>query len=259
MKKVVLILNALIIAISGFAENLLSGTYYVVENISDKGLSCYIEFNKDGCYNICIEEEALSSSDIIEVCMLSYGKYKIKNSQIILQDEAIGFTMQFQLLPLNDIVMEKGFIFLKNKSFYRWEGSYDSDCKKPDMRIEKQKNVRNAYKQKHKSLYPLHYGIYESEGNTVNDDKYKVYAADRGYIIDIRNDNKYSLTYKKVLISVGTWKRDGNELAFFDTNLQYPFYVLISEKGLISKYLPGEYDSCLLIYKKEGKSSSKKK
>ncbi|MDR1602477.1 MAG: hypothetical protein LBS42_08625, partial [Tannerella sp.] len=90
--------------------------------------------------------------------------------------------------------------------------------------------------------FPLRKGIYRSEGFG---------DARNCYRLNIREENNYSLHYKDILLPEGKWQRDKNVLALYDVHLQHSFYLLIDEKGLVSKYLPGEYQGCSLWYGQE--------
>jgi hypothetical protein len=245
MKKKIIFFSMFMFVMQCMAKDQLFGTYQI--NNSDKTFSCYIEFYKNGCYNLDLENKK-HGSDMIDITMLSYGKYFIKNDKVILVDYSHGFSLQLRFF-MDDFVVEKGFTFMKNKIFIHQRDNYELECHTSNINITKQKQERNTYQQSHKILYPIYYGTYESPDNTSRDDKYSIYETGLGYEVQIKKENKYSVYYKRILISEGTWERNRNELSLYDDNLQHPFYVLITEKGLVSKYLPGEYRSCLLIYK----------
>ncbi|MCL1932218.1 MAG: hypothetical protein FWF53_00175 [Candidatus Azobacteroides sp.] len=248
MKKTVLILIMAISVISGIAQDQLPGIYYISDINNNRKIDCYLALYNDGSYDLELSERA--TVDIVQSAILSHGKYFLKDNQINFLDSIHGFKMQMRLFMQKDIKVEKGFGFLEDKIFIRCYDNDNPNYINLQIEPEKQKTERYAYQKSHKTLYPIYYGTYESLDNTYQDDKYGIYETGRSYELQIKKEeNKYLLYYKQILISEGTWKRDRNELSLFDENLQHSFYVLITEKGLISKYLPGEYKSCSLIYK----------
>jgi hypothetical protein len=91
-----------------------------------------------------------------------------------------------------------------------------------------------SYNISHNKLIPLYLGVYEDG---------------QGYKLSIQQNNKYKLEFKNIILSEGKWCRNTNELELKDINLRCSFYLLINNKKLVSKLLPGEYKSCSLIYK----------
>lgn len=241
MKIIRFTLVLLFVYSSCFATNKFSGIYYC----DDKDVSYYIEFQKNGCYTLELGKNI--TNDIFNVTILSYGKFTSVNNIITLIDDAHGFKMKLKRLISDQIVFDKGFSFLKDKDFRFRYDSHDLDCIDNNIDIKKQKQERDLYKQSHKILYPIQYTTYESVDNTFKDGKYGIYETDRAYKFEINKDYSYRLYYKKVLVSEGVWKRDKNELLLLDEYLKHTFYMLISKDGLISKYLPGDYEGCLFL------------
>ena len=93
---------------------------------------------------------------------------------------------------------------------------------------------RKSYNISHNKLIPLYLGAFEGG---------------QGYKLSIQQNNKYKLEFKNIVLSEGKWCRNTNELELKDINLRCSFYLLINNKKLVSKLLPGEYKSCSLIYK----------
>jgi hypothetical protein len=236
------------------AKALFSGIYFFDIN---QEITCSIDFYKNNTYELTFSY-CPHGSDIVEVTTMSCGKFLITDKTINITDTIHGFKMQFCMLSNNKIKIERGFAFMKNKDL-QYCGNIDKYQTRTVLyNITNQKRERQTYKQLHKTKYPLYYAIYESENNTVNDEKYGYFATGLGYELEFIKENKYRLLYKTILISEGTWKKDGNEIALFDSSLQHSFYVLISKEGLISKYLPGEYRSISLHKKRVVQSQVKK-
>ncbi len=54
---------------------------------------------------------------------------------------------------------------------------------------------------------------------------------------------------QRINLSEGVWNKKGNLLILFDSSIKAPFYILISEKYLISKLLPTDYNGCTFVKK----------
>lgn len=98
------------------------------------------------------------------------------------------------------------------------------------MLQEERKNYKNA----HVTFTPLIFGVFENE---------------QGFKLNIQQNNKYKLEFKNIILSEGEWHRDDNVIELKDLNLKHSFYILIKDKILISKLLPGDYKGCSLIKK----------
>jgi TonB family protein len=222
MKKIISIFFVLFCSCSwNYAQTFVSGIYEI--NNFDTTLSCYIEFYADERYQLILEEHV--TNDMVESTILSYGRFNIKKDVIILFDAVHGFEMEFYISKTKQIIVTKGFIFLMRKVL-----TFDQDiytkCMKPEINPEKQQRSRAEYLRLHSTLYTFHYGQYGSVS---------------AYQLDLKRDKQYTLFYKDILISEGTWKRQGNEIILFDTHLQHSFYVLVGKDRLISCYLPGDF------------------
>jgi len=236
MKKT-LILFALICTVSFSYAQL--GRFYPInfpKYSFPKGLSQFgftLFLYKDGNYKIELEREPLSDV-IITGYTISIGKYVVKNNSIVLTDSYTGSKMLFQLGSSN-LKPVKTFPFMKDivfKEYYEYYRSSEPSYKMKETTAEKlvkefeEKNIKNN---------PFTEGLYRFE-----------YMRGERFDIILHND-KYEFSFKLwenlpfsvkveldlcLIISTGTWERNGNILMLWDTNLQHKFYGLIREDGI---------------------------
>jgi TonB family protein len=243
MKKIVVLIYCMALETLSLSANSVSGIYRLYIN---RDITCFIDLYPDNRYNLSLFVS--HTDDINEEVPISIGKYKKTSNAIIFTDTVHGFTMRFQRNADKSITVNKGFVLMKGKVFHYCSTSEGESIFTMFYNIKNQKQERSRYTQTHTTLYPVYYATYESENNTIVNKEY--YQTELGYELKIQKENKYALYYKGILISEGQWKRNGNELSLFDVNLQHFFYVLTGEKGLISKYLPGDYRGMYLFIKK---------
>lgn len=230
----VLVMIFFMIIFSGFAQSQISSIYSF--NNKDKNIDYYICFYKDGSYLIEISKNV--TLDIIEVFVLSDGYYLIKDNIVIFTDRIHGYKMEM-VLNKNELIVKKSFNFLINKKFIYYEKNMKSKYHYNTCNINTLKLERNVYKTQNNDLHSLEYGTYESAQGF----KLDIFQSD----IILQLDNQYQLYFKDVMISNGTWNRVENELVLYDTTLNHQFYLLIGDKVLISKLLPGDYsEGCLM-------------
>ncbi|MDP4278083.1 MAG: hypothetical protein Q8914_10695 [Bacteroidota bacterium] len=212
-----------------FAQGQLSAIYTL--KTKNKNVDCNIYFFKEGRYYMELTESA--TSDIIESLILSYGKYIKKGNLILFKDIVHDYEVEM-LLDGNKLIVKRSFAFLMGNKFIYYSGNTEDELGIFKNRLNSNilHQERLDYKKQNKNLLTFKYGIYENKQGL------KLVVFQSGKI--------YQLFYKEILISKGYWKRNGNELDLFDTALRHYFYALIGDKILISKLLPGDYQSCLL-------------
>jgi hypothetical protein len=231
------------------AQNLTSGSFYYCDfNNGRENVSCYIEFFNDNRYILSLDYQV--TPDFIKALILSSGRYEIKGKMILFCDEIHGFTLRYTKFDSNQLKQEHGFHFLKNKIMTLNSNNAQSVFPPIPFNATIQKRQREEYLQQYYFLLPFTPGFYESEYNTVNERRHNIFETGLDYEINIQQNGKYVLYYKKTAISEGSWKRRKNEIILFDESLQHQYYILINAKGLISKYLLGEFKGCKLFLKK---------
>ena len=231
MKKRLLVL--LFFSTLTLAHGQLSGTY--VADFRNK-VEYYLKFLNDGQYLFEMIEHV--TNDILGARTMSIGNYSVEDKEVRLKDKVHNF--QLSLVIVNDsLMMKNSFCFLKGKTFgfkssyiyemnLNWLKDYDS--------VWLEKN-RIEYKKHNKRIFPLDSGDYLL--------KEFLFGSLR-YCLTINQDNTYRLYFKTMIISEGTWNREGVELVLYDTCLKHQFYLMIRKRSLISKLLPGDYEPSIL-------------
>ncbi|MBK7132275.1 MAG: hypothetical protein IPH69_05435 [Bacteroidales bacterium] len=201
-----------------------------------KNVEYSINFLNDGHYYIDMVEHL--TNDVLDKRIMSIGHYSTDGEEVTLIDKIHNFRME--LVFVNDSLnMKKSFRFIKGKSFgfrssyvdkytLNWLSDYDS------VSVEKE---RKKYKTQNQKIYKLIYGNYFSSGCLQCAFEYRV---------TILRDNTYLLYFQDLLISEGTFTREGVELILIDKWLNQRFYLMIGKRVLISKLLPGDYESSIL-------------
>jgi len=204
---------------------------YSLDNVSGNSTDCCIYLYKNGVYEIVLEEQ--ETVDLISNSQISYGNYTCENKQINLFDLYNGYQMRF-ILRDDYIVSIRSFKWLLNRKFLKRDFQIYDD---PDSTYLKEKKVeqrRKEFKQICNVEYPMKMGIYKT-----------IY----GFTLNIKCDRQYVFEYHGIILSEGTWSRNGNELVLVDTVLQYSFFVFIEKEGLNCLILPGNYNG--FVYHKD--------
>lgn len=218
------------------AQQDLKGKAYCL--ISDKTWPfCQIHFFPNGEYFIDISKK--KTDDIVYSFILSFGQYEENNNCVSLKDEIMGY--EIRMSSTNDTLdVIKAFSFMQGGRFAFCEKEYKANA--PDIdhtSLLKVKEERQQYFHNNKKSFDLEYGIYVAESTIID---YKLHLLD---------NQTYQLQYLSYTISEGTWKKYGNELNLFDKNMEYTFYMLVGEKQLISKLLPGDKAGNLILKLKQ--------
>ncbi|MEI6091902.1 MAG: hypothetical protein WCR42_15720 [bacterium] len=212
---------------------------FTFSNISNNSTDCNIYLYDEGNYEIHIES-VYANSDFSYSLIISFGKYKIKNSNLLLKDQYNGVDFNFEYHN-NFVIAKKFFKCYLNKTFKN-ENYYSSSkpqfLEYPPIPLNKE---RKNFKSNHKVANILYIGTYSKNNNI---------------ILDLNKSNKYMFKYKGLLLSEGSWIREGNLLKLFDTNLKHNFYVFINKEVLICKFFP--YDSDEFILEKTKVKNNKK-
>lgn len=237
MRKIILFFIVFLFVINALQAKI-EGTY-VIEDVNET-TSCYVTFFDEKYYYI--EFYRIVSDDLIETTMFSFGCFSLNKNELSLMDVVNNYKIQLDLLSEKEIRVNKGFSFLKNKTFI-----YDSEIDTIDL-----KHYYDFYFEKTKTEYSL-----QKEINKYNlDDKcYILYDgiysfANQRYKLKIDKEGSYVFSHEDIEISEGTWTRQSNILSLYDLSLQHSFYVFIEEDGLNCKFLPDIYRDDLFILDK---------
>jgi hypothetical protein len=167
----------------------------------------------------------------------SVGKYSINGKLITLTDSRWGFQIKMQVISDKTLNVISGFAFIKNKKFELWQKQNRMYLLSSVEAIYFQKIQNILQKKQCKKTIPLKCGVFYD-----NHSNYKL----------VLNENYEFLLlfFENILVASGKWSREDNVLSLFDENLNHPFYMLITENGLKSQYLPADYEGVKLYLKK---------
>jgi len=215
--------------------------YYYPKDFS--GYDFYLFLYADG--NYCIKLEKNSEFDVILLRpIISSGKYEVENNLIVLTDSYTQCKMLFQLENSN-LKPVNTFPFIKDLAFkdYYVCGSVEKEDWMNETTVKKlvgdfeKKNPFTEHLTKDEliKLNPFTDGLY----------RYEFYRGER-FEIKLDKNNKYEFSFKVfeesfisskldlfLIISTGTWNREGNILKLWDTNLKHHFYGLIHKDGSV--------------------------
>lgn len=186
-------------------------------------IDCDIYFYQSGLYEVILREYA--TDDILYSIVLSYGNYTIKSGNIELTDKYNGQKMLFIHNDDFNITAKVFYPGMLNKKFVKSTFEiYDKPAytKRKIMLLNQERHKHNL---KEKVKNPLSYGIYKSAW---------------GLGLNLQSNSKYTLEYKGIILSKGTWNREENELLIKDSILNHSFYILIGKNKLIGRFLPEE-------------------
>lgn len=222
-----------IVLMSLISKMTIAQTNYVYSSIDTNSSTILgIYFYNDGCFEIIMQKNI--SSDIISVYLLSYGNYTINQNKIVCTDLYNDFNMQFDYMgdTIVPLICFDGFL---KKNFIR-ESRY----------VYNQPFFQKIHIQSIEQSRLTHNKCYKYENTLYNG----VFADSEGFKLEIQKNNMYKFSFDGFLLLKGIWKRKENELVLYNSTLNHSFYILVGETVLISKILPGAYNSYLLIRNK---------
>lgn len=226
--KTKLFIIALLISVTGITFGQTSGIYSAQDFVNQVEYNIYLY--KSGSYLIELSEGV--TEDLEQSLVLSYGSYHVQKGHLMLTDKVNEFTMVLSL-DNDKIMVKKSLICITGRTFelYRKDTGEEPVFFKAGINASSLLTERTNYFKTIKTDFCISYGIYTDK---------------RGYGINIRAENQYSVEYKNIVISKGTWKRDRNELILKDATLRHNFHALIDGGKLVSKLLPGDYAGIIL-------------
>ncbi|MBB4622731.1 hypothetical protein GGQ57_002631 [Parabacteroides faecis] len=152
--------------------------------------------------------------------LFSYGCFNQENNVVFLKDVPSGFQMVLEKIDELSFLCKKGFYFLENKIFQYKESSSIEEYFPIDRWIVEHRKREDLFR-KEKLNYPIPFklGTY-------------------GHSLIIEVNNRYKLFEDadvdlRLLLSEGSWRKDGNELRLYDSSLDYSFLLLIRNDDLL--------------------------
>lgn len=171
---------------------------------------------------------APSYSDYFMEEVFSYGSYIEKGNQIILTDQVYNYKM-YLTKKGNTVQFTKGLTWFNNKVFEldldrnlelgRW---HNRDIDIEGVRKRNQKDYPD-----YRTVYP---GIYQQDN----------------YSLELLSDKQYNLYFCKIVILHGKWSVKDGEVLLHHSKEFPPFSLRVTDKGLKSQLLPGDYKGIVL-------------
>jgi len=185
---------------------------------------CVINFFKNGLYEILLFSPP---GDYIFITNLSFGKYTFCDKQIICYDQYNGYTMSFKYESKYIFSQKSYYAFLNRKILFSKFYSDLLDIPPRFLSLIKDdpfntiNDQRKDFKIKGIGQYTFIPGIYKSNAFQT---------------LTINKNGNYSMKIVDFILSKGIWKKNGNELIFFDTYLKSTFYSFIENNELINGF-----------------------
>jgi hypothetical protein len=219
--------------ITSHSYNLLSRFYSIdfpKSSSSNSSIGCSFSLHlcKNGNYYIDL---MYGDYEVHTIYPLSFGKYDIINDTVVLTDSYYKYQLLFQLdsclIPIQTYPFMKELVY---KDYYK---------------------VCNLGGEKHKEEIPIEKKIKDfktaniHQCNRFEENIYRYVSFGTRCELKLFFDNEYKLNFAvnsmslfpssmdlHLILSTGTWERNGNILTLWDTNLQHNFYGLIREDGI---------------------------
>lgn len=157
--------------------------------------------------------------------LFSYGCFKQENNVVFLNDVPSGFQMVLEKIDKLSFLCKKGFYFLVNKIFqYKESDSIEEDFPIDRWIVEHEKREELFKKEKSNNPISFKLGTYGHSLIVEVNNRYKLFEdAD----VDLR-----------LLLSEGSWRKEGNKLSLYDSSLDYSFLLLIRNDDLLKNRYP---------------------
>lgn len=167
--------------------------------------------------------------DVVDQILLSFGCYSEENNGVMkFYDQVNGFTLFMRQISDDEIIVDKGFgLICDLKLKYRWIS--EKSLSMLNINIEDVMRVRDEYRCQ-SDLHEFMPGLYETCHPSCSFQMY------------IYENNTYEyFDLNSIILSKGTWKREGNLLTFYENDFGEVFTALIEKDGIISKRFFGDY------------------
>lgn len=224
-----LFILAFIIILNNMYVN--SQNYVFSHNSKIKALDINLDFYADSTFMISSYYKE-PDTDYATISPFFIGSFSVSKNSYILKDTLTRSEIKLSRCEINgseNLVVEKGFGWMKNKIFYL----ISKDVDKPRFLenylpnqceiLFTENEIKNAKPKYNKLLH----GLY-----LFNDD----------FKIIIGKDNTYVLYRYNFEFSKGSWSRNGNYLWLFDTIIKSKYKMYINnDESLTSFFIPGDF------------------
>lgn len=212
--KIKLVILMMLFAIPAMGEGARYAEYFEMNDTLPDYTCDLMMYNGEYCIEIC----PINNDGSLYVLGVSAGHYTESEGVYELVDILHGFTMHLQRTSPTEVTLSNTYTFLNSKRFslipdahFDW---YPSSALSPS----KLKTELAAYNKRYPKRYKLQNGSYVCKQNML-----------LGCEMELSNDSLFTLTYKTLLLSSGTFSRDGNTMKLHDTILGFDFYGLICD------------------------------
>lgn len=182
----------------------------------------------------CIEMDPIDVEGSLYVMSPSCGHYTEEEGIYQLVDDDYGCAMRLQRTSPAKVILSHTMPFLEGSSFtlmsHDFPEWYPYEPTDPSQLHETLAEHNKRFPKK----YKVRNGIYASKQNK-----------SLGCEIELRDDSLYTLTYKGMTISCGSFSRDVNAMKLHDAGLDYDFYALICDYRIKGVNFPLITDSNL--------------
>ncbi len=184
-------------------------------------ISCSLYLLQENRYYIDIS--IWESDDIVFGMFPSYGTFYKRGKFYYLEDISSGAELVLKEVKYSNLLVKKGFCFMKNEYFFKDEYTYDSDENMIDFEeeaVKRQRRELDLLKNKQTDPVPLQLGVYKN--GTIS--------------LFLELDFHYRILFFSesplCLLSEGKWEKHGNVLHLYDPSLNYTFLAFVDVKGV---------------------------
>lgn len=193
------------------------GTYIYEESGFDFAIQIY---KSNSSYRIMLEKDILPDYGVF--LYLSDGNYKLNKDTLILKDKYNNYIMKF-LYKKDHLVAKKSYKCLTNKIFIKDQLLSTESSMPEQQKTNTLGEYRSSFLLKHKDYHTLKPGRYLTKGPLK---------------LILQKNHTFLIKDTYFVFFEGKWKRNRNELQFYDKNLKHNFYSLIDHNAIILLFFP---------------------
>lgn len=209
-----------------FSHQKINTGIYEIDINSDQ-VDCELRISSDLTYEICLSYQA--TEDIVNVAVLSFGHYSTSDEQLFLHDDYFNYDWVV-FIKDNVISVGHGYSFLNGRDVLQYHDEIVKIVPPDNVYLGRIKaQVDRFFDQQ--DYQQIVAGQYEDQNH------------DNALII--KNDGKYELYLKDVLLSEGDWSQQDNLLVLHDIQLNHNFTFAIGNRSLLSLGIPADFGGTL--------------
>lgn len=209
-----------------FGNQKINTGIYEIDINSDQ-VDCELRISSDLTYEICLSYQV--TEDIVNVAVLSFGHYSISDEKMFLHDDYFNYDWDV-FIKDNVISVGHGYAFLNGKDVLQYHDEIVKIVPPDNVYLGRIKaQVDSFFSQQDNPQIVT--GQYEDQ----NHDN----------VLIIKNDGKYQLHLKDVLLSEGDWSQQDDLLVLHDIQLNHDFTFAIGNRSLLSLGIPADFGGTL--------------